>query len=289
MILVVGATGRLGGIIVDKLTKSKKSRDLRVLVRTREALAAFEKQGLEGAIGDLTDRESLITACRGCETIITTANSVRRSGDDTIESVDIQGTCNLIDAALGECACHFVYISAYGASLDHPAPLLAAKAYVEAYLKRKRLLHTVLAPNLFMESWVEAVVGEPARAGREVVLVGEGRRRHSMVSEHDVATIAACVASERTARDERISIGGPAAISWLDVIGAYERVLGRSLAWSRSSTVPGLPEALMSILLALETFDSPIDMGAVAARYDLKLTCIEDYAARTCGEKLSAS
>ena len=60
MILVVGATGRLGGTIVADLTKGRS--DLRVLVRGREAQAAFEKQGLQAVIGDLKDRKSLDAA-----------------------------------------------------------------------------------------------------------------------------------------------------------------------------------------------------------------------------------
>ena len=47
-----------------------------------------------------------------------------------------------------------------------------------------------LAPTAFMEMWPAMVVGMPALQGRPITLVGEGRRRHSFVSNRDVAVFA---------------------------------------------------------------------------------------------------
>ena len=174
MILIVGATGALGGTIAQNLL-AKDDNELRVLVRDSSAAERFKRAGLEPVTGDLRDKPSLVRACRGVDTVITTASAARRGGPDTIESVDIQGTCDLINAA-GACgARRFVYVSAYGAWMNHASSILAAKAYVDAYLRNSSLAWTVLAPNLFMDTWVELVVGNPVRAGSDVVLPGEGR------------------------------------------------------------------------------------------------------------------
>ena len=45
------------------------------------------------------------------------------------------------------------------------------------------MISTILEPNLYMEIWVPAVVGGPALGGGPVRLIGEARRRHSMVLE----------------------------------------------------------------------------------------------------------
>ncbi len=101
MILIVGATGILGGMITQKLLAEGK--DVRVLVRHDSPAEAMALQGLatspqvlieagaEPVYGDLKDPPSLIEACEGIRTLVTTANSAMRSGDDNVETVDRRG------------------------------------------------------------------------------------------------------------------------------------------------------------------------------------------------------
>ena len=108
MILIVGATGILGGMIAQRLLGEGK--DVRILVRQdspAEAMAAQRMAtsprslidaGAKPIYGDLKDLASLKQACKGIETVITTANSAMRGGDDTVDSVDRQGNRNLIEA-----------------------------------------------------------------------------------------------------------------------------------------------------------------------------------------------
>ena len=84
MILVAGATGRLGGMIALQLLA--KGKDVRVLVRHNspsEALAAMGMAtraqtlidaGAQPVYGDLKDRASLDAAVAGVDTVVTTAN-----------------------------------------------------------------------------------------------------------------------------------------------------------------------------------------------------------------------
>jgi uncharacterized protein YbjT (DUF2867 family) len=109
MILVVGATGILGGMITQRLLE--QDRDVRILVRHDSPSEELAKQGwatsarsliTSGArpvYGDLKDRGSLDRACEGIKTVVTTANSVMRGGEDTIQTVDLEGNRNLVDAA----------------------------------------------------------------------------------------------------------------------------------------------------------------------------------------------
>jgi NADH dehydrogenase len=70
-----------------------------------------------------------------------------RGGDDTVETVDRQGNRSLIDAAKAANVQQFVFVSAYGATLDSPVPFLRAKAETEASLRASGMPYTVLAPN----------------------------------------------------------------------------------------------------------------------------------------------
>jgi hypothetical protein len=68
-------------------------------------------------------------------------------------------------------------------------PFLKAKGQTEQRLRTSGMTWTVLQPNLYMDTWIPAVVG-PALAGQPVTLVGKGLRQHSMVAARDVASYA---------------------------------------------------------------------------------------------------
>lgn len=125
MILVAGATGLLGGQITRQLLDHGQA--VRILVRGGSTYDALVTAGAEAAVGDLKDPDSVRAACRGVHTVITTANAIGRSGEDNLESVDLQGNRNLVDAAAAGVS-RFVFVSALGAATDHPLPLLRAKA-----------------------------------------------------------------------------------------------------------------------------------------------------------------
>jgi uncharacterized protein YbjT (DUF2867 family) len=121
MNLVVGATGVIGGMITRRLLE--EGQEVRVLVRRDSPSSQLVQQGLatsaESLIeagaqtvhGDLHDRASLDAALEGIETVISTANSAMRGGEDNPQSVDLEGNRNLIGAAREAGVEHFVFVS----------------------------------------------------------------------------------------------------------------------------------------------------------------------------------
>lgn len=277
MILVVGATGQLGGLIVRTLLD--RGRPVRALVRGTSGDAAGPA-GAETVVGDLKDPPSLAAACRGVSAVVTTANSVGRSGVDTVESVDRRGNHDLIEAAAAAGVRRFVFTSALGASLDSPVPFLRAKAETEQHLRASGMDWTILQPNLFMDIWVPAVVGGPALAGEPVTLVGQGRRRHSFVAARDVAAYAVAALDHARSAGRVLVIGGPQPLSWQDVVGMFEEVLGREVptrSMPLGTSVPGLPDAVRGVLTALETYDSPLDMAEPSRTFGVPPSTLGDY------------
>src|SRR5919202_1662541 len=109
MLLVVGATGLLGGMIAQRLLDS--GQQVRILVRPGSDYAILEQAGAQPVTGDLKDPASLDAACAGVKTVITTANAVARGGDDTVETVDLEGNRHLIDAAQAAGVEQFIFTS----------------------------------------------------------------------------------------------------------------------------------------------------------------------------------
>jgi NADH dehydrogenase len=277
MILVVGGTGDLGGRIAHGLLD--RGERVRVLVRPGRDAAALVDRGAEPVTGDLKDPASLAEACAGVDAVVTTANTARRGGDDTVEAVDLSGNRALVDAAAEAGAGQFVFCSALGASPDSPLDFLRAKAATEEHLRARGLPATVLTPNLFIEVWVPAVVLGPASAGEPVTLVGEGRRRHSFVSTSDVAAFAIAATGNADAIGRTIVIGGPEALSWRDVVDVVGRLLDRpvEVRWvAPGDDVPGLNPLVAGLLAGTETYDSEIDMTEPCATFGVELTPMDE-------------
>jgi uncharacterized protein YbjT (DUF2867 family) len=269
----------------------EQGKEVRILVRHNSPSEQLAKEGratsaeelieagAQPVYGDLRDRASLDAALEGIETVITTANSVGRGGEDNPQSVDLEGNGNLIEAAREAGVEHFVFVSSLGADPDHPVPFMRGKGQSEASLRESRMDYTILAPTPYMEVWVAVVVGMPVSQGRPVTLVGEGRRRHSFISDRDVAAFAVAAAENRAARNEYLAIGGPEPLCWRDVVETYERVLERSIPVefvAMGEPVP-LPDPMPSILAGMETYDSAIEMEELARTFEVPLTRLETF------------
>lgn len=284
MILVVGATGKLGGRVTRELIRGGHS--VRILVRQGSEYGSLVELGAQPIMGDLKDPESLRRACAGVATVITTANSSARGGADTVDSVDVQGNRALIDAASVAGAEHFIFISALGASEQSPVPFMRAKAATEAHLKASGLGYTILEPNIFMEVWVGMLVGVPVQEGWPVTLIGRGDHRHAMISIRDVAAFTVAAVTSPAARDRLLVFGGPEALTWTQVVERAELVLGRRLEIryvEPGEPLPGRPPIAAQLGAAFEMYETVIDSSGIAAELGVRLTTIDEFLHETLG------
>jgi uncharacterized protein YbjT (DUF2867 family) len=229
MNLIVGATGLLGNHICARL--ADRGKPVRALARptsNADKVAQLRTIGAEMAAGDLKDPRSLEGACRGAHTVISTASStLSRQEGDSIESVDRQGQLNLIDAAEAAGVRHFVLISFPNAPIDFP--LQSAKRTVEDRLRRSRMTHTILQPTFFMEVWLSPALGfDPANGQAQIY--GEGRNKISWISFQDVGQFAVGALDNPRAINQTVKLGGPDALSPLDVVHLVETSSGKPIA-----------------------------------------------------------
>jgi NADH dehydrogenase len=281
MLLVAGATGDLGGAVVRRLLADGKH--VRALVRSLDRGEPLRQAGAELAVGDLKDPEALRAACTGIQTVITTANSAKRGGDDNAQTVDLDGNRHLVDAAKAAGVTQFIFVSALGARADSPVPFLAAKGKTEEYLRASRLPFTIISPTAFMEVWAARLVGAPAQAGQPVTLVGEGRRKHSFISAGDVASFVIAAIDHPAAMNAQLVIGGPQALSFRDVVAVYERALGREIpvrTVKPGEPIPGVPPAVAGIAASFDAYESIIDMTGMAQTFGVRLTPLEEVVRR---------
>ncbi len=281
MILVVGATGNLGGAVTRMLLA--QGQPIRILARSQSNYQPLADAGAQVVLGDLKQRGSLDAACQGADIVITTANSAARGGVDTAQTVDLEGNRNLIDAAKAAGIRQFIFVSVLAADPNSPIPLLQAKGKTEDYLRASGIPYTIIAPNGYMEVVLGGVVGMPAMMGQPVTIVGGGRRKHSFISVGDVAAFILAAIGNPAAINQKLLLGGPEPVSFRDAVAVYERVLGHRIpinSVAPGEPVPGLPEMIAQLLAGLDTYDSPIDMTETARTFGIPLTPLEVVARR---------
>lgn len=228
MNLIVGATGILGSEICRLL--AAQGEPVRGLVRTTsdpQKVSRLQSLGVDAVVGDLKDPRSLAAACQGVRSVTSTASStLSRQDGDSIETVDLQGQLNLIDAAEAAGVRHFVLISFPNIDVDFP--LQHAKRTVEDRLRRSRMTHTILQPTNFAEVWLSPALGFDPANGKATVY-GEGHNKISWISSQDVARFAVAALDERRAPNATIELGGPDDLSPLELVRLAEQVMGKSI------------------------------------------------------------
>ncbi len=136
MLLVTGASGRIGRALVERL--AKKGERIRALVRNKESANVLPK-GVEVAIGDITDKGSLEKAVKGIDRVIHLAGSVDFDNQDKMMGINAEGTRNLLEACPKSLKrfVHCSSITVYGKNpgkdeVDETAPLNPDSVYAKS-------------------------------------------------------------------------------------------------------------------------------------------------------------
>ena len=236
-VLVTGATGFIGGRLVERLVLEEGAR-VRALVRNFARAPRIARFNIEMVPGDILDREATTLAVQGCEIVFHCAWGDR--------SVNIEGTRNVLDAAASagvERVVHLSTISVYGdtsdGDLSESAPRQRTgdeygdsksegESLALSYYREHSLPVVVIQPTVvygpFASAWTVGVLQE-LKTGR-VMLVNNGDGLSNAVYVDDVVSAMLLSAKSKDAVGEAFLIAGPDNPTWRDFYGMYERMLG---------------------------------------------------------------
>ena len=266
MILVVGATGALGSEVCRNLRA--RGLPVRGLVRVGSAgEAALRAIGVEIAYGDLREPTTLVPACRGIASVITTATAMGAKDKSlTLRAIDRDGQLQLVKAAIAAGVQRYVYVSV-SPVLQPPAPLVRYKREVERAVRASGMTYTILQPSVFMEIWLGAPLGWDVAAGRAMVF-GAGTAPMRWISLQDVAEHAVRALDDTRLANRELPLGGPEGIAPNDVVRLFEKRAGRRF---RTTRVPRPFLKLVSPIASLfnEQVGSGMGMGAQSAMGDM--------------------
>ena len=98
--LVTGATGFIGSHIARKLVQ--KGEHVKILLRKSSQTKNIDDIDVERVYGDVLDLNSINEALKDCDTLYHTAGvaSFRKEDYQKMEDINVQGTANIMNAAL---------------------------------------------------------------------------------------------------------------------------------------------------------------------------------------------
>ncbi|HZY92093.1 MAG TPA: SDR family oxidoreductase [Thermoplasmata archaeon] len=228
-VLVVGATGDLGGRVVRALLS--RSKRVRALVRPGSDTSHLPKEGVEIVRGDMLDPASLPPAMTGVSAVISTAigYSRRRRGDSL--RTDFDGNRNLVDAAKQTAVPRFVFLSILACDQAPEVPHFWAKKLTEDLLQSQQVPFVALRPGAFLYA-------PPGRYGEwmlsalkknQVMGMTPAGTRITYIDPDEVARALAMAVDEPRALGQRIDLGSDRALSGPELADLVGRLLGRPI------------------------------------------------------------
>lgn len=254
-ILVTGATGQLGRLIVESLLERGASAD-QIVAGARDVSKAADL-GVRAVHLDYTDPASIAAALDGVDSVVLV------SGSEVGQRVAQHQA--VIDAAAAAGVSKFVYTSAPKATTSDLVLAPEHKATEEA-IAASGLPAVILRNNWYTENYVRDLA---TAAETGVLSSGAGDGRVASASRKDYADAVAVVLLEDGHIGEVYELGGDVAWTYSDLAAAFSEILGREVSYvplSFDEQVAalrgfGLDEGAVGFVAAL---DAGIRGGALA-------------------------
>ena len=254
-ILVTGATGQLGRLVVQSLLE--RGADPQSIVAGARDTAKAADLGVRVAHLDYTDPRSIAAALDGVDSVLLI------SGSEVGQRVPQHRA--VIDAARDAGVSKFVYTSAPKATTSDLVLAPEHKATEEA-IAEAGLPAVILRNNWYTENYA-ADLARAADTG--VVAAGAGDGRVASASRKDFADAAAAVLLEDGHIGQIYELGGDVAWTYDDLAAAIAEISGREVEYRRLTPdeqaealrAAGLDEGTVGFVVAL---DAGIAGGALA-------------------------
>lgn len=199
--LVTGGSGFLGINLVRYLL----ARDYEVVSLDIAPFDYPERYQITGITGDIRDREAVDRAMEGVNLVIHTAAALPLYAEEDIFSTDVDGTRNVMDAALQHGADRSIMISStavYGVPDHHPLyetdPMIGVGPYGKAKIEAeavclefrdKGLCVPIIRPKSFIgpeRLGVFALFYDWAATGHGFPMIGSGNNRYQLLDVEDL-------------------------------------------------------------------------------------------------------
>ena len=223
MILVTGASGKFGQLVVEHLLKTYHVPASQIIATTRkpEGLAGLAKKGVTVRAADFDDAASLGTAFAGAKrALIVSTDALDRPGRR------LEQHLGAVAAAKKAGVAHIVYISMPNPSKDSPIGFATDHRGTEEAIAASGLTHTILRNSWYMENLFMSLPSALA-SGKWYSAAGKGKLSHT--ARDDQARTAAAVLASGTTKNETLTVTGPEALSTEETAEIASEALGKPI------------------------------------------------------------
>jgi nucleoside-diphosphate-sugar epimerase len=252
-VLVTGATGFIGGRLIERLVREEGA-SVRALVRNFANAPRIARFAIEMIPGDLSSAEVLERAATGCDVVFHCAYGAQGT-DAERRVVNVQGTERVLAAALAAGCRRVVHISTmsvYGdpqtGDIDETASRrYTGSAYGDSKIDAentalaycdKGLSVAIVQPTVvygpFGLTWTIKPL-QQLQTGR-VIMVNDGEGICNPVYIDDVVSAMIAAASSEAAHRQAFLVSGNSPVTWREFFRRYERMI------AASATVSMTPE-----------------------------------------------
>ncbi len=228
MILVTGGTGFVGSHLIKRMQQDGLA--VRAVVRNPEKAKVLSELGVEVMRGDVSDKASLIKAIQGVERVIHLVGIIQEAPGATFQSVHVEGTKNLIEAAKKAGIRHFVYQSALGTRARASSRYHRTKWEAEELVRHSGIPATILRPSLIYGPGDQFTIrlSEMIRSSPFLPIIGSGRAKVQPIFINDVVSCLVKAVTSDAYLNEHYELGGPEQLTYEEVTRAIAAALGIS-------------------------------------------------------------
>ena len=270
MILVTGATGHLGRLVLDELLQHLPANQLAAGARSPERLADLQAMGVDIRPLNYNEPETLEIVLKGVETLLLISSS--EIGQRATQHQ------NVIHAAEKAGVKRLVYTSLLHADTS-PLGLAEEHRHTEALLKESSLDWVILRNGWYTENYLSSL---PAALEHHVLIGCAGDGRIASATRQDYACAAANVLLKAAAhKGKTYELGGDTSYSLTEYAAEITRLSGQEVQYHNLSESEfrdaliqaGLPEGFATLLANSDTgasqgalFDDSLNLSQLIKR-----------------------
>ena len=224
-ILVTGASGNIGGHVVDQLVK----RGAKVRALVRDPKKTSFPAGVEIAQGDLLDVDALRSAFQGVSTLFLLNAVVPDEFTQALIALNLAREAGIE---------RVVYLSVIHSDVYVNVPHFAGKFGVERMIEQMGFKATILRPAYFIQNDLSI---KDVVLGHGVYPMPIGGKGLAMVDARDIGEVAAIELLRREQSAtllplDCINLVGPDTLTGTDVAAIWSEVLGRQVVYGGDDT-----------------------------------------------------
>jgi len=281
MILVTGATGFIGRVLVRQL--SETGQQVRVLLRPSPKSPRLPKGvPVEVAVVGLNDERGVRAALRGVDQIYHLASAGSQGRRGNLLTTDIEGTRTLAQVAAGAEIKRLIFLSQIDADRASAFPIQKAKGIAEEHIRKSGVPHTIIRSSVVFgpeDHFTNTLAGFLRILPGFFPIPGEGRNLLQPLWVEDLVTCLIWALQNPETVNQTYEIGGGEYFTLRQLLETLMNVTR-----ARRLLVQLPPPYMRALLVTLDAFIPTFDTSTYWLDYvAVNRTCPVDNISRTFG------